>query len=345
MRDTTTGFLSEMEVHSGTIMRAIERTLLMAQVAAGQRVPNRLADAVFYLRHPDLRGKRIGPGQPLLAAEWRSILKDLVEPVLGSARAGAAGAGRAAAGGGVGAPPSASDADVRAAMTIARRPVPGMPGTTIEQLIERWRAVIAPEIPMPVLLSFMRFESGGNFGDATHGSPKNNFTQPPFYELGLFQTPAGLHGPCGSGDYRSCGHPPPGREVPGDASTWARLCKRIGADPADWTNPVTQVRVGLMDLEGGAQLTRKEHAALFPTPGTDWDLRMAVLMPFARGRGFATAFLRAFARELAAVSESRRWDLLRGKRVRAPRGGFWEFDPSNVDKKMALAGKLGYQPR
>jgi hypothetical protein len=69
---------------------------------------------------------------------------------------------------------------------------------------------------------------------------------------------------------------------------------------------------------------------------------MAVLMPFARGGGYTRAFLNAFRQDLTNLPEPARWDFLRGKRV-SVRGGYWVFDPANVDKKMALAAKLGYR--
>lgn len=55
---------------------------------------------------------------------------------------------------------------------IAAQTVAGMAGMTTQQLIEQWRQTIAPEIPITILLAFIRFESGGNFSDATHGSPR-----------------------------------------------------------------------------------------------------------------------------------------------------------------------------
>src|SRR5215510_10795849 len=169
----------EAESSDATAARLRERAFLKALIAIRQRDPNKLTDGVFYLRHPEVRGKLIGKEQTALKNEWLSILRSLVQPLLatGNASTGAVGSG---------------DADVTAAQAIARKAVPGMPGVTIEQLIEKWRPQIAPEIPMPLLLAFMRFESGGNFNDATHGSPKNQppYTQPAFYELGLFQTPA-----------------------------------------------------------------------------------------------------------------------------------------------------------
>jgi hypothetical protein len=311
------------------IRSSVERSYVLGLIAAAkQRDPNKLTDAVFYYRHPEMQGQRLAAGQTALRNEWMSILNTVVQPVLQSVSPTSSGTGAPAVGGN----------EVAFARAIAAKAVPGMPGATIQQLIEQWRPRIAPEIPLPVLLAFLRFESGGNFADATHGSPRNNFTQPAFYELGLFQTPAGLHGACKTGDHRSCANQPPGVEVPGDPSTWARLCKRIGADPSDWQNPTTQVRVGLLDLKTGADTIRAKYPDLFPTPGSDWYLHMAVLMPFARGGGFTRAFLNAYAAQLRKWPESQRWEFLRDKRT-----GGWSFDASNVDKKMSLAAKLGYQ--
>ena len=180
----------------------------------------------------------------------------------------------------------------------------------------------------------------------------NGWTSPEFYELGLFQTPAGLHGRCTGRHWRSCAIEPPGEENPRNPSPWARNCARIGADPAQWTNPTTQVRVGLLDLEDGAIALRRDFPELFPSPGSDWDLRMAVLYRFSRGGGYARSFLSGYRRELAAMPEAQRWNFLRdktatatvtvkGKRVTVRR----DFKGENVEEKMALAGKLGYVPR
>jgi hypothetical protein len=312
-----------------------EHTFVSAQIAAHQRDPYQLTDAVFFLRHPELRGQRIRKEQTALKREWLSILQNLVRPMLAQTGAG----GTSGDGNRSRTVEGNIDADVRVAQSIGRKEVPGMPGVTILQLVEQWRPAIAPEIPLPVFLAFIYYESGGNFRDATHGSPRTTppYTQPEFYELGLFQTPAGLHGTCTTGDYRSCQNPPPGREGPGAPSTWARLCKKIGADPHDWPNPLTQVRVGLLDLKTTADAIRAAYPDLFSTPGSDWYLRMAVLLPFARGGGFAKWFLSAFRKDLANLPETSRWNFLRDKRI-----GHWTFDPTNVDKKMALAAKLGY---
>jgi peptidoglycan hydrolase-like protein with peptidoglycan-binding domain len=313
----------------GLAIDPAERSFVTAKIAAHQTKPYDLADAVFYRRHPELQGRPIGKDETALGKEWLSILHDVIEPLLG-------GSGSPVTTGGTTSP---GDPDLAGAQAIAAKSVPGMSGVTVRQLIEKWRASIAPEIPLPVLLAFIRFESGGNFSDATHGSPRNNppYTQPAFYELGLFQTPAGLHGTCTSGNSKDCEIAPPGRENPRDPSTWAQLCQKIGADPRNWTDPVTQVRVGLLDLKTSADRIRGAFPDLFATPGNDWYLRGAVLLPFARGGGFSRAFLTKYRAELAKMPENRRWDWLRGKQV-----GQWTFDPGNVDKKMALAAKLGY---
>ena len=87
-----------------------------------------------------------------------------------------------------------------------------MEGVIFQQLVEKWLPSIAPEIPWKVLLAFITKESGGNFTDATHGTNNNRYTVPEFYELGVFQTPSGNHGPCISNKYESCVNPPPGVE-------------------------------------------------------------------------------------------------------------------------------------
>ena len=334
-----------LEFESAPTVGANERAYVISQIVAGVRDPYQLTDRVFFLRHKELGGRRIAPHETKLKEEWMSILRGVVQPALASV-------GRTPPASG---PPTstASDggADVAAALRIAKREVPGMPGTTIESLVERWRSSICPEVPRSILLAFMRYESGGNFNDATHGSAKSGWTSPSFYELGLFQTPAGLHGRCTSGDWRSCEFKPPGREVPGDRSTWVRLCATINADPQQWTDPTTQVRVGLLDLELGAKALRKNFPELFPQPGTDWDLRMAVLYRFSRGGGYAASFLQSYRGQLVAMPEGQRWNFLRdkiatatltvrGKRVTVRR----EFMGENVEKKMNLAAKLGYVP-
>jgi hypothetical protein len=318
--------------------RLIERALVRGHVAAGNRNPNALADLVFYGRHPDLRGKKITAGQTALAEEWRSILRDVVQPLLGSAGAGApsgAAPKPVTTPAPSSTPPGSADPDVAIALRIAKRKVPGMGATTIEQLIEPWRKQICPEVPITILLAFIRFEAGKLFEDATHGTTKNRWTSPPFYELGLFQTPAGQHGHCTGDKWETCEFGPPGREVPADPSQWAKLCAAIKADPKDWTNPTTQVRVGLLDLETSARSLRKGYPDLFPRVGSDWDLRMAVLYVFSRGGGTARRHLTAYRSQLAGLPEDQRWRFLAAKNG---------FGGDNVEEKMRLATKLGYTP-
>jgi hypothetical protein len=229
-----------------------------------------------------------------------------------------------------------TDDPVVAAQGIARSEVPGMPGVSIQQLIERWNGKEGAKIriPLPVLLAFIKIESGGHFNNATHAAG--------FYELGLFQTPAGRHGKCtGKGElWRPartwrCDYDPPGREVQGDPSPWAILCKNIRANPQDWTNPTTQVRVGLLDLTTAADGIQKAYRDLFPTVGSDWYLRMAVLMRFAGGGGYTRKVLRSHRGQLAMLPEDLRWNFLQGKLNDRYR--------RNVNEKMALATKLGYR--
>jgi hypothetical protein len=303
-----------------------EGAFVSSQIAAGQRDPNKLTDAVFYRRHPERQGRRIGKDETALVTEWLSIFRGIVLPKLPQQTT---------------IPGTSGDEDVRIARWAAAQPVPNMSGVNVQQLIEIWRPRIAPEIPKELLLAFVRYESVPNlFSDATHGSLKNNFTSPPFYELGLFQTPAGLHGKCTTGYASSCEHAPPGREAPGDPSQWFKLCKKIGKDPQNWKDPETQARVGLLDLKTSADAIRSSYPELFASVGSAWDLRMAVLMPFARGGGYARAFLTRYRKQLAQLPEKDRWDFLRDKNV-----GGRTFDGKNVDRKMSLAAKLGYVPR
>ncbi|EDX70858.1 hypothetical protein MC7420_147 [Coleofasciculus chthonoplastes PCC 7420] len=41
--------------------------------------PNEVADAVFYARHPELKGRKIRPGETNLAREWSAIQNRLPE--------------------------------------------------------------------------------------------------------------------------------------------------------------------------------------------------------------------------------------------------------------------------
>lgn len=312
---------------TGQSRRDLDQWVIGFHLSQGVLDENRLTDAVFFDRHPERQGRLLGRTEWAPRREWLAIRDGLVRPMLGQAPVRKQPARSAAPS----SPMPTSGGDVGSA------PVPGMPGVTIAQLIEQYRSAIAPEIPLTVLLAFIHYESGGNFSDATHGSPRNRipFTSPAFYELGLFQTPAGLHGGCTTGNYKSCVHRPPGIENPADPSPWVRYCKQIGANPEDWQNPVTQVRVGLLDLETSAGVIRKRNRDLFSAPGTDWDLRTAVLLPFAGGGGYTQGILNRHRTDLASLPEDRSWGFLRSK-IRADLA-------ANIDKKMLLAAKLGYR--
>ena len=51
-------------------------------IAGGKREENWLTDVVFHVRHPELRGRRIRPGERVLAKEWLEIRRDIVRPAL-----------------------------------------------------------------------------------------------------------------------------------------------------------------------------------------------------------------------------------------------------------------------
>lgn len=60
----------------------VERTLLAGQIAMGKRDQSALTDFVFFFRHPELKGTRLGKGQEALMAEWLQIRDQLVRPAL-----------------------------------------------------------------------------------------------------------------------------------------------------------------------------------------------------------------------------------------------------------------------
>ncbi len=230
-----------------------------------------------------------------------------------------------------------SDREAAATLKMAAKKVLRLGNVTIEELLARHQAE-AGGIPVEVLLAFIHFEAGNLFDDATAGkwSEKHKKYIPSFYELGVFQTPAGDHGCTNEAGVKTCRYRPPGRNVENSqfGKGWRRLA---GAYPTEmnWKDPTMQVRVGLWDLASTAARIRAEFAALFPSTQSEWFLRMAVLYSFAAGAGAARAFLRKYKNELLALPESQRWEFLRGKNV-----GAFRFDPDNVDKKIALAAKL-----
>jgi hypothetical protein len=250
----------------------------------------------------------------------------------------------------------------------ARRPSGRLPLTTqqLAALIEPWRLKIASEVPLPVLIGMIKRESGGQVCNATHGASERIkedgiVKYRTFYELGLFQTPAGQYhdektrqrfvcrnngafqtvDACPPGN-TPCKVQPPGREDPTDHSPWYRLCKSLGLDHKDWTNPTTQVRVGLTDLELGARTIVKRFKDLFQKRG-DWYLRMALLERFAHGGGHVQQLLKEHHAKLLKLPESDaaggspRWEYLKHYAGA-------DFDPKNVDAYMAVAKTLGYRP-
>jgi hypothetical protein len=301
-----------------------ERAAVKDRIAAGERDPNALADMVFFQRHPERRGQKLGISEYRLAAEWKTILRDVVMP--GLAHIYVPPASRIGGG----------DREVRATLAMAAKKVPGL-GITIEELLVRHQAE-ARGIPIEVLLAFIHFEAGSLFDDATAGkwSQKHRKYIPLFYELGVFQTPAGDHGCTNEAGVKTCKYRPPGRNVENSqfGKGWQRLAGTYPTE-SNWKDPTMQVRVGLWDLSGTADRVQAAFPALFPSRQSEWFLRMAVLYSFAAGGGAARLVLRKFKNELLAQPEARRWDFLRGKNV-----GTFHFNPENVDKKMALAATL-----
>jgi peptidoglycan hydrolase-like protein with peptidoglycan-binding domain len=64
-----------------------ERAAVNDSIAAGERDPNALADMVFFRRHPERTGQKLGAGDHPLAAEWKAILRDIVMPAFTRGRA------------------------------------------------------------------------------------------------------------------------------------------------------------------------------------------------------------------------------------------------------------------
>jgi hypothetical protein len=337
-----------------------ERAAVKSRVAAGQRDRNALTDMVFFQRHPERRGRPLRADEHKLVHEWKLILRNVVLPEL------AHWPTQPATGAGV------SDRDVAATQGMAAKPVPTL-GISLEELLLRHRAE-AGGIPIELLLAFIFREAGTNrrgearFNDATAGWRDKRtgryVPSPKFYELGLFQTPAGLHGCVPAGDKgieRSCEYRPPGYKVetspcckygpPGykvetsPFGTGWRLFTRTSLNESNWTNPAMQVRIGLWNLNAPADSICKEFGALFPSKQSEWYLRMAVLYSFAAGADWARAFLRKYKNELLALPEGQRWDFLCDKPASRmnPETKKLEtkvFNPENVDQKMALAAKL-----
>ena len=251
-----------------------------------------------------------------------------------------------------------SEREVGATLAMAAKKIPKL-GISLEQLLVRHQAE-SGGVPIELLLAFIRREAGTHlFEDATagywakdkKGKPIRYVPSPRFYELGVFQTPAGLHGCIPAGDngvQRSCRYKPPGDNVKDSefGKGWHRL---TGTYPTteNWADPTMQVRIGLWNLNSPAETIRKEFGELFPSQKSEWYLRMAVLYSFSAGTDWSRAFLRQYKKDLLAQPEAQRWDFLRGKkaqrRIRVNNNMRVEvktFNPENVDQKMALAAKL-----
>ena len=66
------------------LRRGLWDTAVRLAIGAGLTGVNQLTDTFFYLLHPELRGRRIGPSQRDLAREWTEIRDRRVRPVLES---------------------------------------------------------------------------------------------------------------------------------------------------------------------------------------------------------------------------------------------------------------------
>jgi hypothetical protein len=236
-----------------------------------------------------------------------------------------------------------SDRQVGETLAMAAKKVPGL-GITLEELLLRHKAD-SGDIPIEVLLAFIRKEAGTHlFDDATAGKWNEKYQKysPSFYELGVFQTPAGDHGCIRESGKKTCKYEAPGHNVEGSqfGKGWYRL-KRTYPTKENWRDPMMQVRIGLWDLNSTGERVAKAFPALFPSKRSEWYLRMAVLYSFSKGAGWTRAYLSKYENELLALPESQRWDFLRGKPAYLKGYGTkTEFDPENVDEKMALASKL-----
>jgi hypothetical protein len=329
---TYSGLWNDSEDLENDAAPAMERQLVRARIAAGDHDRNSLTDYIFWRRHPNLRGLRIQAGQRALINEWMAISRDIVLPVLAGAEPGAAVS------------PAVRDKQVTAFLNMAARSMPGL-GISLRELLERHRATQSPEIPIEVLLAFIYYEAGGRlFDDATAGKwdAKRQRYIPAFFELGVFQTPAGVHGCRNENGKKVCAYRPPGPNVAGSqfGKGWFLI---TGTYPTErnWQDPVMQVRIGLWDLASTGDRIRCEYPALFPNKHSEWYVRMAILFSFAVGAGWTRAFLKRHGADLLRLPEEQRWDFLRGKYATLA-GTLVQsiFRPENVDEKMALAAKI-----
>ena len=89
---------------------------------------------------------------------------------------------------------------------------------------------------------------------------------PSFYELGVFQTPAGDHGCTNEAGVKACRYRPPGRNVENSqfGKGWRRLAGAYATE-GNWKDPTMQVRIGLWDLTSTADRVHTAFADLFPS--------------------------------------------------------------------------------
>ncbi len=308
----------------------------------GVRDENKLTDLIFYTRHPERQGRRLERSEQQLIREWLDVRDRVVRPAF-----------RADPSTGTPVPPTTStppviqvaDREVGATLAMAARKVVSL-GITLEELILRHKAEFG-DLPIEVLLAFIRKEAGTHlFDDATAGywdkKTKKYVPQPKFYELGVFQTPAGIHGCIPDNGGRKCTYDPPGRNVESSqfGKGWHRLTGKYPTKDT-WRDPTMQVRIGLWDLSSTGERIAAEFPALFPSKSSEWYIRMAVLYSFSKGAGWTRAYLSKYKAELLARPEDQRWDFLRGKSAYLQGYGTKpQFDPENVNEKMALAAKL-----
>jgi len=313
-------------------------------ISVGVRDENKLTDLVFYTRYPQQQGKKLMRGDPLIP-KWLEIRDRVVRPVLRSASAPSTPSAPSTSTPTTAPDVKVTDREVASTLTMAARKVPGL-GITLEELLLRHKAEFG-DIPIEVLMAFIRKEAGTHlFDDATAGywdkQTKKYVPQPKFFELGVFQTPAGIHGCVPDNGNRKCTYEPPGRNVESSqfGKGWYRLTGKYPTRD-NWRDPTMQVRIGLWDLSSTGDRVAAAFPSLFPSKSSEWYLRMAVLYSFSKGAGWTRAYLSKYKTELQALSENQRWDFLRDKSAYLEGYGIKpRFDPENVNEKMALAAKL-----
>jgi hypothetical protein len=332
-----------------TLRRGQEQLAMRLAIARGQRDVNTLTNMIFFARHSERQGRKLVRGEPNfrnLSREWLNIRDRLVRPALGVSTT--VPAPRVPSTGATSSPASkpgakVSDREVGQTLAMAAKQVPDL-GITLEELLQRHKAE-AEGIPIEVLLAFIHYEAGTKtFDDDTAGKWNEKYQKyiPWFYELGVFQTPAGAHGCTREGGVKRCKYKAPGYNVRESqfGKGWYYLTKTYPTE-ANWKDPTMQVRIGLRNLTSVGKRVAEEFPELFPSRSSEWYLRMAVLYSFSKGAGWTRAYLRKYKNELLALPESQRWDFLRDKPAYLKgRGTKPKFDPENVDKKMALAAKL-----